>query len=62
MTGTDSFNTAHRTGYGDETERTDALIAWLKKHPYATLSSGEALLLFRRIQQLEDKRQQRDTP
>lgn len=55
MTGTDSFNTAHRTGYGDEAERTDRLIEWLTKHPDATLASGEGKLLLQRIEELETK-------
>lgn len=50
---TDTFNTAHRTGYGTEAERTDALIDWLTKHPEATLASGEGKLLLYRIQDLE---------
>jgi len=57
MTGTDSFNTAHRTGYGDEAERTDALLAWLTKYPDATLASGEARLLVNRIRELEAEHQ-----
>ena len=57
MTGTDSFNTAHRTGYGDEAERTDRLIEWLTKHPDATLASGEARLLLNRIRELEAEHQ-----
>jgi len=53
MTGTDSFNTAHRTGYGSEATRTDALLAWLTKYPDATLASGEGRLLLARIRELE---------
>ena len=62
MTGTDSFNTAHRTGYGDETERTDALIAWLTKYPDATLASGEGRLLLARIRELEATQPPREAP
>jgi hypothetical protein len=53
MTATDTFNTNHRTGYGAEADRTDALIAWLTRYPDATLASGEARLLLNRIRQLE---------
>jgi hypothetical protein len=53
MTGTDTFNSNHRSGYGAEADRTDALIAWLTRYPDATLASGEARLLLNRIRQLE---------
>jgi hypothetical protein len=57
MTGTDSFNTAHRTGYGSEADRTDALLAWLTKYPDATLASGEGRLLLARIREMDADRQ-----
>jgi hypothetical protein len=45
----------HRAGYGTETDKIDALIAWLRKYPDATLASGQAKLLLQRIDEYESR-------
>lgn len=41
--------TSHRAGYGDKLQRVEE---WLRKHPSATLASGEGAVLIQEIDQL----------
>jgi hypothetical protein len=41
--------TSHRAGYGDQLARVEE---WLRKHPSATLASGEGAVLIQEIDQL----------
>jgi len=43
--------TSHRAGYGDRLARVEA---WLRKHPSATLASGEGAVLLAEIDRLRD--------
>jgi hypothetical protein len=45
----------HRAGYGTEHDKINELIAWLRRFPDATLASGQAKLLLKRIDELEAK-------
>jgi len=45
----------HRAGYGTEQDKTDELIAFLRRYPECTLASGQAKLLLKRIDELEAK-------
>lgn len=42
-----------RAGYGSVEDKTERVIAWLTRHPGATLASGEGDLLLQRIHELE---------
>jgi hypothetical protein len=44
-----AFQGSHRAGYGDRLARVEE---WLRKHPSATLASGEGAVLLQEIDQL----------
>ena len=44
-----AFQGSHRAGYGDKLARVEE---WLRKHPSATLASGEGAVLLAEIDQL----------
>ena len=45
----DAFQGSHRAGYGDRLARVEE---WLRKHPSATLASGEGAVLLAEIERL----------
>jgi len=45
--------TSHRAGYGDKLARVEE---WLRKHPSATLASGEGAVLLAEIDRLRDEK------